>query len=160
MLVQWHINEIHRPFAGVLTISDGLRYAYYVDWRPGAAIEADVFAHRILSRPIVFSEMLIHHGNTRDICGIRGPEAAAAQNRNPHRLEVSFINRVHHRIKILAIPRHLKPVRYKGDAVKVVCPEGNVLGESLARNSGRYPYAFGQQLIELLRLSCVVLHQA
>src|SRR4029077_7138268 len=80
-------------------------------------------------------------------------------NRNSHGLEVAFIRRVHRRVEILAVARHLETVRHEGDAVKVVLSKRNVLGESLARNSGRYPYAFGQQLVELLRLSCAVLHQ-
>ena len=158
MLGQRHIHEIYRLFEGVL-IFDGLRDAYNLHQRPGAALEVDVFAHGIASWPIVFRELFIHRGHTRGIRGIGGQEAAATQNRNPHRLEVSFINRVHRRIKTLAIPRHLETFRHEGDAFKVVYAEGNVLGKSLALNSGGYPYAFGQQLIELPRLSCVVLHQ-
>src|SRR6266851_1111942 len=102
-----------------------------------APIEPDVLARRIASWPIVFRELLIHHGHTRSIRGIGDQEAAATQNWNPHGFEVSFIHRVHRRTKILAIARHLKTFRHEGHAVKVVCPERNVLGESLTRNSGR-----------------------
>ena len=140
-------------------VLDGLRYAYNLNRRAVAALEPDVFAHGIGARPIVFRELLIHDGDTRVIRGIGGQEAAATQNRNPHRLEVSFIHRIHSRTKILAIARHLKTIRHEGDAVKAFCSERNILGESLAVNSRRLPYAFGQQLIELLGLSCVVLHQ-
>ena len=54
---------------------------------PARAIEPDVLAHGIGARPIVFRELLVHDGDTRRIRGVGRPEAAAAQNRDPHRLE-------------------------------------------------------------------------
>src|SRR6266404_5541670 len=159
MLGQRHIHEIHRPFAGV-SILDGLRDADTLYRCTGAAIEPDVFAQYIDAWPIVFRALLIHHGDTRRLRGIGRQDAAATQNRNPQRLEVSFVNRIHRRIKILAIGRHLKTVRHEGNAVKALQCERRVLHESRALNSLHRPHTFGQQLVALLRLSCVVLHQS
>src|SRR6202011_5723173 len=99
----------------------------------------------------MFRELLIHDGDTRGPRGIRRQEAAATQNRNPHGLEVSFINRIHRRIKILSFARHLKSVRHEGDAVKVVGSERNVLGETPPLNSGMAMHTLGRWPIELLR---------
>jgi hypothetical protein len=102
MLGQRHIREIHRLFDSPL-ILDGLRNAYNLNRRAVAAVEPDMFAHRIRTRPIVFRELLIHDGDTRRIRGIGRQKAAAVQHRNPHCLEVSFINRIHGRVEILSI---------------------------------------------------------
>src|SRR4029077_3790846 len=126
MLAQRHIHKIHRPES--VLILDGLRYPYYLNWRAGAAIEADVLAHRIGTRPKVFRELLIHYGDTRRIRGIGRQEAAATQNRNARRLEVHLINGLHGRVEILAIARHLEPVRHESHAVKSILSKRNILG--------------------------------
>ena len=122
----------------VSLILDRLRDADDLDRRAGAAIEPDAFAHRVGVRPVVFRELLVDDGDTRRIRGIGRQEAAAAQDRDPHRLEVPFVDGVHRRREALAIARHLKALRHEGDAVEVVQSERRVLRESRALNAGRF----------------------
>ena len=143
-----------------MSIRDGLRDADNFDRRPGAAIEPDVFAYGIDAWPIVFHELLVHDRDARRIRGIGRQEATAAQNRYSHRREESFVDGVERRREVLAIARHHETVRHESDAAEVAQSEGRVLREAGALNAGHCPRSVGQQLVELLCLRGVVLHQA
>ena len=118
-----------------------------------------MFAYCIDARPIVFRELLVDDGDTGRVQSIGRQEAAAAQNRYPHRFEVSFVDGVHCRSEAHAIARHLNAVRHESEGVKGSQPERRVLRESDVPDSGHCPSTAGQKLIELLRPIRVVLHQ-
>ena len=157
MLSQRHVHEVHRALRRL--ILHGFRHSHDLNRRPGAAIEADAFAHSVASRPKVLREAHVHDRDPRRIGGVGRQKGAAAQDRNPHRLEVSLVHRVHHRTEIGAIRRHLETVRHEGHAVKVGLPQWHVLRQSHALHSGSSPHPFGQHLVELLRLRGVVLNE-
>ena len=158
MLSQRHVYEIDRLFADILIV-DGPGNAYDLNQRTVGAIEPDVLAYRIRFRPVVFREALIYDSHARRVCGIRLPKAAATQNRNSHRAEIVFINRIHRRVESFLITQHLKTVWDESNGVKAVLSEWYVLGESFTLHSWSFAHAFGQQPVELLRLSWTVLHQ-
>ena len=159
MLSQRQIYKVRGKVGGVF-ILDGFGHADNLDQSSVAAIESDMLPDGILARPIVFRELLIHHRDAGRLRGIGLQKSAATQNRDGHGVEIPFVDCVHGRTEILAVARQLQAIGDEGQAVEMIGPERDVLHQGVALHSGSFTQAFGQQFVELPRLSWVVLHQA
>ena len=104
-------------------------------------------------------ELLVLYRHARRVRAIGRPEAPPVHDRYPHRLEVPFIHGVHCRSEVLAIARRLHTVRHKGHSSELGQSQGRIAREGRALHSRRESHTLGQLLIELLRLSRVVLRQ-
>ena len=94
MLGERHVDEVDRPVERVLVL-DRLRDTDDLDRRAVRPSEPEALADRVGVRPVVLREVLVDDRDPRRVRGIGGPEAAAAQNRHPHRLEESVVDGVH-----------------------------------------------------------------
>ena len=160
MLRERQVDEIVGRRRGPAAVLDRARDADDLDGLAVGAIEANALAHRIGARPVVLRELLVDDGHARRRRGVGRAEAAPAQDRDPHRLEVTLVDGVHRRSKALAVARHLERLRHEGHAVELAQAARRILRVSRAHDSGSLSRALGEPFVESRGLRRVVLHEA